>query len=113
MAAQHPETLLKDYISAYHATAESLFTFRRVFTSQLGVVSALQVALHMEPADPATLLFNRRNGHVAMLEMKTNVPPSGALANLIDQPGGVPFRLTRNMKALLPPLCIKDRKSVV
>jgi hypothetical protein len=112
LAEAYPDTLLKDCVSACHRTAESLYTFQRAFASQLGVANALQVALHMEPADAATLLFNRRTGQVPMYEVKTNVPQSGMLENPAEQPGKVPMRLTRNLKTLLSPVLIEGNLAV-
>lgn len=85
--------ILLQFLFSKFSDAESLFTFRKVFTNQLAANCLLQYTFCATDRTPPKFVFNARDGEVLTPDFQLSYSNRG----LLEQKK-LPFRLTRNIK---------------
>lgn len=93
-----PEDIVSTKISSFFSTAEAQYIYYREFSSQLGVVSAVQFLLGSSTLGPQQFNFEFESGRIILLSLlhssRLNLQ-RGARRDVSK----IPFRLTRSLKS--------------
>lgn len=97
------DLVLTQTMAAVLPAPDAFAAFRVRFAQQLAVSNCLAHVLSVSDRTPQRVLFSQKSGDLVNAEFR----PSYSSVGLLVSPDAVPFRLSRNMQALLTPLGVR------
>ncbi|THZ79830.1 hypothetical protein D6C85_00283 [Aureobasidium pullulans] len=96
-----PNDVVQDYFQQTYPSYDSLWLFRRQFSSQLAALTFITFTMHMTMRYPHKMSISRGTGNIWGSEL---VPAMAAAKPYFHNPEAVPFRLTPNLQTLMGPI---------